>query len=137
MIDWLSSMRTSATSASFSRNAGRFSLSSTVTDTETSDVVIRSTEISSSSKMAKSRARKPCAPSILFEVMCTTAMLRFTATARGPALRSSPSRVITVPGLATLCVFSTRTGMLRPTAGAMVFGCSTFAPNHASSAASS
>src|SRR5689334_3538800 len=49
-------------SSSRARSSGMLCLSSTVTETETSDVVIRSTETCSSPKMAKSFARKPCAP---------------------------------------------------------------------------
>jgi len=40
--------------------------------------------------------------------MCTTVMPRFTATAFGSPVVSSPSSVTSVPGLDTLCVLSTR-----------------------------
>ena len=134
-MHWLLRISMSATGVKCSINCGLSS--SIVTETDTSDVVIRSTEISSSSKIANSRARKPCAPSILFDVMCTTVIPLFTATALGPAsTRVSPSSVINVPGLAMLCVLRTRTGIFCATAGAIVRGCRTFAPNHASSAAS-
>ncbi len=56
-------------------------MSSTVTDTLTSDVVTTSTGVLKRSNTSNSRLRKPCAISMRVEVMSTTVTPFFDATA--------------------------------------------------------
>ena len=72
-------------------------VSSTVTDTLTSDVVTTSTDVLNRSNTSNSRRRKPCAISIRVEVMSTTVTPRLQASAVSGRRRRGRSAVISVP----------------------------------------
>ena len=129
------STATSPNAARSCRIVPRFVASSSVTETETSDVVTTSTEVRWVSNTSNTRRRKPGANSMREERNLTSVVPRLPAIARTG--RRGASNAIIVPFPSGLRELNTNTGMPRCTAGAIVAGCSTFAPNAANSAASS
>src|SRR3989338_11333620 len=108
---------------------------STVSETLTSDVAIKSTLLWWRAKISNNFARYPFASSILVE-RTLTSVTPFLAAMPLILPFSLLSATMMVPVLLGLYVLSTLTGMFLSKAGWMLFGCITFAPNVASSAAS-
>jgi hypothetical protein len=102
--------------------------SSTVSDTLTSDVVTTSTTVWCRSNTSNSPRKKPYAPSIRVEPICSTVMPDLCAIAFTAPARNSPRAVTMVPGCAGAFELQIRTGMSRSIAGWIVLGCRTLAP---------
>ena len=130
------STRTSPRRSSSSVTADRSALSSTLSETLTSDVVTTSTDTRWRSNTSNNARRNPWAPSIRAEVIWSTvipALCAMVLTVPGDA---SASAATTVPGSSGARESRMRTGMRRRMAGSKVLGCRTFAPKYASSDAS-
>ena len=111
-------------------------VSSTVSDTLTSDVVTTSTAVRCRSNTSNKARKNPYAPSIRVEVICRIVTPHLCAIAFTPPGHTSPRAVTTVPASRGARELQMRTGISRSTAGWIVLGCSTLAPKYASSAAS-
>ena len=111
-----------------SRIASSRRVSSTVTETLTSEVVTTSTAVLNRSNTSNSRRRKPWAISMRVEVMSITVTSRLQARAVSWPSGWRASAVISVPVFSGRREFRMRTGMFFATAGRIVLGCSTFAP---------
>src|SRR6185437_10705903 len=129
------SMDTSPNARSSTNSASRRDGSSTVTDTETSDVATTSTDVWWRSNTSNSVRRNPGASNIREELTLIT--VTFPLPAIALTARRGASAVMRVPRPSGRRELKMNTGMPRCTAGAIVLGCSTLAPNVASSAASS
>ena len=111
------------------------SVPSTVTDTETSDVATTFTDVRCRSKISNTRRRKPGTSSMRADLTLTSAVGLLPAMA--VTARRGASKVIRVPRPWGLFVLYTNTGIPSRTAGAIVLGWRTLAPNEANSEASS
>ncbi len=97
-----------------------------VTETETSEVAIRSTAVWCFSKISKIRRRNPYARSMREELMLISVMPFLQAMAFSPI--PGTFGMMQVPASWGRKVFFTQTGMPRFTAGWIVDGWITFAP---------
>mmetsp|Transcript_115084 Transcript_115084/g.229194 ORF Transcript_115084/g.229194 Transcript_115084/m.229194 type:complete len:202 (+) Transcript_115084:243-848(+) len=139
----LSNSSTVATASSSLHNAETSKLlnpRSNVSETVTSDVAMTSTEASYLSKILNTCAKKPCCPNIRVLLMTIIVMpcLLLMAATRRLLLSASPMSVtMRVPGTSGCKELRTLMGTLAFQAGMTAAGCTTFAPNIESSAASS
>src|SRR6266480_3603061 len=116
--------------------AGSARASSSVSETLTSDVVTTSTTVRWRSNTSNRARRKPYAPSMRVDAICSTVipvLCAMALTAPGHTAGSAPT---TVPGSSGASELQMRTGICRAVAGSIVLGCRTLAPKYASSAAS-
>src|SRR5438309_7357282 len=130
------SMLTSPSARSSLTMAGSARASSRVSDTLTSDVVTTSTTVRWRSNTSNSARRKPYAPSMRVDAICSTVMPVLCAMALTAPGQTAGSAATTVPGSSGASELQMRTGIRRAVAGSIVLGCSTLAPKYASSAAS-
>ena len=110
------------------RMAGRVLVSSTESDTLTSEVATRSTTVRCRSNTSNSARKNPYAPSIRVEVTLTIETPVLCAIAFTVWGTTSDSAATRVPSFSGARELRMRTGMPWRMAGRMVLGCSTRAP---------
>ena len=111
--------------------------SSTVSDTDTSDVATTSTDVRCRSNDLEDRPQKSLGEQHARRADLHERHACSCRRSRSPARCGASKVILRAVSLAAVSELSTYTGMPSRTAGAIVFGCSTFAPNDASSDASS